>query len=220
MAALSARYFRLYCYNAPGSYFRIGELEIHATVGGATICSGGTAFGNGDYYPASRAFNGTATGETNVWAGNPGNGRTVGYDFGSVVTMSECVITNGIGMGSGEGQHKFSFDFQYSNDGSTWTTLFSVPNSARDTTGGASYTYPLETFLLAGAVLDASGGPVARRIVAMREDARTVIGSAISDALTGAYSIEATAAVPHTLVAYPSTGDGLPALVLSGVVPV
>lgn len=220
MAVLSARYFRLYCYDAPGSYYRIGELEIRAVPGGPTICVGGTAFGNGDYYPASRAFDGTATGETNVWAGTPGNGRTVGYDFGSTVAMAELVITNGIGMGGGEGQHAFSFDFQYSDDGLVWSTLFSVPNSARSTSSGASYTYSLTTYFFSGVITGADGSPQARKVVASREDTGEFVGSTTSDASTGVYALQAANSGAHTLVAYPASGEDLPALVLRGVMPV
>lgn len=157
-----------------------------------------------------------------MWAGNPGAGRTVGYDFGTTVSMAQLVVTNGIGMGGGAGQHVFSFDFQYSADGTTWVTALSVPASARATTDGASYSYGLEVFTLSGVVTNAAGVPAARKIVAIREDTNAVSGVATSNASTGAYTIhiQAGAAVPHTLTAYPAGGEDLPALVLRGVVPV
>lgn len=220
MAALSARYFRLRCYNAAASYYRIGEIEIRAVVGGPTICVGGTAFGDGDYYPASRAFDGTATGESNVWAGNPGAQRIIGYDFGAVVVMSEAVITNGIGMGGGAGQHVFAFDFQISSDGTTWATAFSVPVSGRVANDGASYTYSLEAFFLSGTITGADGLPAARKIIAIRESTDEIVAQTTSSASTGAYSVSVPVDDPHTLVAFAAAGDGLPALVLSGVVPV
>ena len=154
-----------------------------------------------------------------MWVGNPGTGRTVGYDFGTTVSMVQLVVTNGIGMGGGAGQHVFAFDFQYSADGATWVTALSVPASARATTDGATYSYGLEAFTLSGVVTDAAGNHAARKIVAIREDTNAVSGVATSNASTGAYTIQAGAAVPHTLTAYPASGEDLPALVLRGVVP-
>ena len=43
---------------------------------------------------------------------------------------------------------------------------------------------------------------------------------AISNATTGAYTISTPYSGAHTVVAYPVTGDGLPALVHHGVIPV
>lgn len=219
MAVISARYFRLYCTNAAASYYRIGEIEVRATAGGATLCTGGTAFGDSNYYPAARAFDGTASGESNVWVGNPGASRTIGYDFGSAVTMAELVVANGIGMGGGAGQHGFDFEFQYSDDGGVWSPGIFVPGSARAATDGASHTYSLAVYAVSGVVTDASGAPAARKVVALRESNNTVSSSVTSSAVTGAYSIQTPTNSAHTVVAYPGVGEGLPALVLSGVVP-
>ena len=88
----------------------------------------------------------------------------------------------------------------------------------------ASFTPPAAPYLgagdLSGVVLDATGAPAARLVAAMREDKRVIVGSAISDGVTGAYSIPAAGEGAHTLNFYPAAGENLPALVLRGVVPV
>ena len=187
MGAPTARYFRLYCYDAQASYYRIGRLKALATEGGADLCVGGTAFGNSDYYPASRAFGDDDISDSQSWAGNPGNGRTIGYDFGAPTTFAYIVITNG--AGGGASQNAFSFDIQVSNDGTNWTTLMSVPFSARLSTGGLSYTYALATYAVSGVVME-GGAPVSgRKVRAYRRDTGAMLGETTSAATTGAYSL-------------------------------
>lgn len=87
-----------------------------------------------------------------------------------------------------------------------------------------SYTPSVEPFpdgaaVLAGLVRDASNAPAARLIRALREDTGALVGSATSDAATGAYSIGTQYAGAHTLIAYPAAGEALPALALRGVIP-
>lgn len=73
---------------------------------------------------------------------------------------------------------------------------------------------------LSGLMKDGSGAPAARLVCAMREDTRAIVASTVSDATTGEYVISVTTEGAHTLVAYPASGEDLPALVLRGVVPV
>ena len=65
-----------------------------------------------------------------------------------------------------------------------------------------------------------TGSPVARAIRAQREDTGAYVGGVISNATTGAYTITTTHTGEHTVVAYPVTGDGLPALVHHGAIPI
>lgn len=187
MGAPSARYFRLYCYNAQAGYYRIGRIKALATDGGPDLCVGGTAFGNSDYYPASRAFGDDDISDSQSWAGNPGDGRTIGYDFGSPTTFAYIVITNG--EGGGAAQNAFSFDLQISDDNTNWTTLITVPFSARLPNGGLSYTYALATYAVSGVVKE-SGSPVSgRKVRAYRRDTGALLGETTSAATTGAYSM-------------------------------
>lgn len=88
----------------------------------------------------------------------------------------------------------------------------------------ASYTVPTEAFspsasALSGTVLNASGAPAARTVLAYRRDTGALIGSTTSNGSTGAYSIASTYSGEHDLVCLDSTGT-LPDLVLSRVTPV
>ena len=91
---------------------------------------------------------------------------------------------------------------------------------------GASYvpdTAPFEygfSYLLSGTVTGSTGTPVARVIRAHREDTGAYVGGVISNATTGAFSINTPYTGEHTLVAYPVTGENLPALVHRGVIPI
>lgn len=163
MALLLARAFRLYCTNASGTYYRIGEIEVRATPEGPDLCVGGTAFGNSDYYPASRAFDNSNISDNDAWVGNPGASCTVGYNWGTPTEIGQITIYNGVGPGAG--QNGFDFDFQYTVDGSNWFTLFSVPRTERATTGGAAYTYQLSISSISGTVHDESGSPAVGRTV-------------------------------------------------------
>lgn len=103
-------------------------------------------------------------------------------------------------------------------------------DEVRFTKGVARYatdfTPPTEAFggpigiALSGVVQDAAGAPAARLVRAIREDTGAAVGSDTSDAVTGAYIIGTTHAGAHTLIAYPATGESLPALTLRGVMPV
>lgn len=162
MTLLSMRSFRLRCTNAAASYYRIGEIEVRATPEGPDLCVGGTAFGDGDYYPAARAFDNSNISDNDAWAGNPGASRIIGYDFGALVSVAEITIYNGA---TAPGQNSFDFEFQYTTDGSHWATLFSVPRDARATTVGAAYTHQLSISIISGTVHDESGGPAVGRTV-------------------------------------------------------
>lgn len=88
----------------------------------------------------------------------------------------------------------------------------------------SNFTPPTEEFggsiRLAGQVKDASNNPAARLIRALREDTGVVIGTTTSDGTTGNYTINTTYNGPHSLIAYPDTGESLPALTYRGVMPV
>lgn len=91
----------------------------------------------------------------------------------------------------------------------------------------ANFTPPTEPFpnasvayALSGTVTGSTGSPVARAIRAIREDTGAYVGGVISNATTGAYTIPTEYPGEHTVVAYPVTGENLPALVHHGVIPI
>ena len=71
-----------------------------------------------------------------------------------------------------------------------------------------------------GTVRDATGAFAARKVVASREDTDALVGTATSDATTGAYSIDTMTTGAHTLVFYPAPGESLNAIVRRGVLPI
>ncbi len=83
----------------------------------------------------------------------------------------------------------------------------------------AGFGVPVVT-TLSGTVTGSTGSPVSRAIRAIREDTGAYVGGVISDATTGAYTISTEHPGEHTVVAYPVTGENLPALVHHGVIPI
>lgn len=73
---------------------------------------------------------------------------------------------------------------------------------------------------IAGVVKDGSDAPAVRLVRAFREDTGAYVGGAISDGVTGAFTINISHPGEHTVVAYPVTGENLPALVHHGVIPI
>lgn len=92
----------------------------------------------------------------------------------------------------------------------------------------ANFTPPTESFpdvgatayAISGTVTGSTGSPAARAIRAQREDTGAYVGGVISNATTGAYTIPTEYPGEHTVVAYPVTGENLPALVHHGVIPI
>lgn len=125
---VTSRYFQLLNHapqSGAGGYYSIGDIEVREYSGSPNLCSGGTAFGNSNYYPPERAFDGEITVAGNKWwTGNPGDGRTIGYDFGVPRTFSEITIRNR--DYSDSAQTIKVFDIQISGDGVAWTTVLVV----------------------------------------------------------------------------------------------
>ena len=113
-----------------GNYVTIGELQFRGTIGGATLCTGGTAFADsyytsGTYGPltADKAFDGTNA-IANSWISNETSlPHHVGYVFAAPVDIAEIAISWPPGYGANNEQPK-GVSLQGSNDGgSTWTTI-------------------------------------------------------------------------------------------------
>ena len=132
------------------------------------------------------------------------NGVTLGTSSGLIITepwhavvgddntVGICTMTANFGQSS----------FQYS-----------PPGGATPGLGPTAYT-------LSGVTTGSTGTPVQRPVRAQREDTGAYVGGVISNAATGAYTIATNYAGEHTLVAYPVTGENLPALVHHGVIPI
>lgn len=95
---------------------------------------------------------------------------------------------------------------------SRYSSEFTTPTEAFPNTSAA--------YALSGTVTGSTGSPVARAIRAIREDTGAYVGGVISNATTGAYTIPTEHPGEHTVVAYPVTGENLPALVHHGVIPI
>jgi hypothetical protein len=105
--------------NGDGTYAEAAELEMHSSIGGSNICSGGTPIASSYYggdVPAN-AFDGNLA---TVWASSgAAYPQWIGYQFASPVgPIVEFVWTPGSGYGN---RSPSSFQVIYSDDGSTWS---------------------------------------------------------------------------------------------------
>lgn len=104
----------------------IAEMEIHTSISGSDVCSGGASFGTGqlsDSYAPSKAFdNDTGTMWNQGWVSNCG----VGYDFAtSQIILEYTVRSRGDGC---PGDAPKDWTFQRTTDGLTWTTVGTETN--------------------------------------------------------------------------------------------
>lgn len=116
------RYWRLYITAGSSNFTSIKELEF-AQLGGADLCAGGAAIKSTEYggLPASNAFDNDLT---TVWAPD-GSAlpQWIGYDFGAGNAKDIQVVRL---LQRDSGQYPSAFNVQYSDDGSSWTTAWSV----------------------------------------------------------------------------------------------
>lgn len=122
-------YWRIYITandgNTSGQKMAIMEVEMRSTWGGADQCTGGTpsASSQSAGFEASKAFDDNTS--TNQWICNSSDGSGpwwIRYEFASSIDIVEIVIWPPTTLN----RAPKDFDFQYSDDGSSWTTLFSV----------------------------------------------------------------------------------------------
>ncbi len=116
------RYYRLNvsATGAAGNYCGIPELHLNATIGGASVATGGTASANSSYSgdPPSSAFDGN-TGT--AWFSNGATGPFIlEYDFGS--GNAHKILQYAIYGNTTTGQTPYSWTLEYSDDNSAWTT--------------------------------------------------------------------------------------------------
>lgn len=121
------RFWRLFIYtpNDPGlTVSTICELEMFDAVGGANVCTSGTAISSSDHpapWTRDKAFNGVKTGDEGWASGvNQQYNCWIGYDFGAgnAKDVVEFAIISRI---NSLGQTPKDFELQYSDDGYFWS---------------------------------------------------------------------------------------------------
>jgi hypothetical protein len=120
------QYWRVYVSaDNGGSNVTIAELQLREVVGVAQTPSGGTPLSSSNYSAGpSAAFDGNAATD---WSANSGPPAWLGYNYGTGINkaIKEIAITN-TASGFWTSQSPTSFQVQWSADGVTWTTQFSV----------------------------------------------------------------------------------------------
>jgi hypothetical protein len=119
------RYWRCKVTSGP-TFNAASEIEFKETSGGTDTATGGTALQDSNFsgLPAANAF------DNNInthWASNgTGTAAYIGYDHGSGVTKDIIEVTWRARNDGSFAQAPSGFDIQYSDDGSSWTTLWSA----------------------------------------------------------------------------------------------
>jgi len=115
----SHRYWRIVCYNAPGSNFGFCEIQFRTTVGVPLLFSGGTASASDVAYGA--AANATDNNTATQWkSGSKSYGTWWQYDYGPSNTLSVAEISMTASSGSDSFNAPTIFELQSSDDGTTW----------------------------------------------------------------------------------------------------
>lgn len=119
-------YWRLIMWPTPyGGFVSIGEVEFRATAGGADQASGGTATGsiNSDTSVATNAFdNNNSNHFTSTYSNSL---HFIQYEFASPVSVQQVAITSRADSVSPQ-INPSRFTVQYSDNGTTWTDVFTV----------------------------------------------------------------------------------------------
>lgn len=125
-AATAARYWRINITAADGgSYCEVSALELYVDPYGSNIATGGSASSSSNYtgLTPDRAFDSDVS---TVWASNGAAPQWLQYDFGA----GNAKNINAIGIiGTNAGYTNRTprdFDILSSNDGTNWTTVWSV----------------------------------------------------------------------------------------------
>jgi|GEM_PF-5694311 len=134
-AILGHRYWRIYVTAINGgAACGISEIEMMRKTSQGNECGSGTASASTEWSgsdAAAEAFNGTFGSGSDAWASQNGAAmpQWIRYDFGSG-TSPDITSVNIHARGSVDtGQAPKDFSIQWSDDGSSWTTAWSVTNS-------------------------------------------------------------------------------------------
>lgn len=113
----SSTKWRVYIYEFNGGFVPgIAEIEMHTSVGGSDVCTGGTATASHTFggYVAANAFDDD---DSTFWDANVNTATWVQYEFGSAQDIVEFSIT--CPPSSNQYDVPASFELQY-YDGSDW----------------------------------------------------------------------------------------------------
>jgi hypothetical protein len=119
------RYWRVRGLELNSGLMAATNVELREVLGGPTVTGSGTAIASSYYsagYEPANAFDGSSS----PWASSGGGAgvQWIGYDFGSGVTKDIMQVAyTGRDSGSSN-QSPWFVAIEYSDDGSTWTTLF------------------------------------------------------------------------------------------------
>jgi hypothetical protein len=134
---------RYWGLNLRAEYFFITlyEVEMRDTVGGTNLAASATAFADSEnsIYTPAQLNDGDTTG-VNYWRSGTvsiGERVRIWYDFGSPVEPAE-ILVNSLDVEGGE--HITEFDYEYSDDGSSWTTVETFDGIDFDTTNPQTFT--------------------------------------------------------------------------------
>lgn len=116
--------------------FGLRDIEFRETIGGANIASGGLAIASSAEpgYPASNAFDGSATTYWTSVTGDASDFAWIGYRFPQDVSISQVALTSHNDGTSGQQSTSATVPsyllVEYSDDGSSWTTAWVEENVA------------------------------------------------------------------------------------------
>lgn len=139
-----------------------------------------------------------------------------GTQIASVTSTAAIVSTGPIGVGRNNALTAYPF----AGD------VYAVRVTTASRYSGTSYTPDTAPFdfgsayELSGIVTGSDGMRAERAVRAYREDTGALVGAVLSDSGTGAYSIITWHDGEHTVLAYPVSGEDLPVLALSRVIPI
>lgn len=116
-------YWRLYVTAAPTGFVGIAEWKLYDSGSTQIPTTGGTVSASTSY-PGQAASNAVDGNAATFWLSNGSAPHWLQYQFASAVDVSYITIQNAA-AGSGNDQHNpQDFQLQYSDTGSTWTTLY------------------------------------------------------------------------------------------------
>lgn len=120
------RYWRVLVTTTGSGLPVLAEIGFMTTIGGSTVTTGGTAIADSTFgsFSAAQAFDGNAATDWATGSGGAGVGY-IGYDFGSGNDQS-IVEMYMQASATFTGQAPSAFDVQWSDTGTSWTTLLSA----------------------------------------------------------------------------------------------
>jgi hypothetical protein len=117
-----------------GTQVHVAEIEMHTSIGGADVCTGGTASASSAFNPASSAFDNDINTKWTALSAPP---HWIKYDFGAgndkdIVEFS--ISGAGTAGGGSVTASPADMTLEYSDDNTNWTALFTI----KDASGWAS----------------------------------------------------------------------------------